>query len=102
MSESTLTAAQAREMTAAALKGPVIDGHLEALDKAIIDATKKGRSSIDPDVVLSQIRSNINLHDAATRQAVRLHYESKGFRWTDHPDPDPGHPGSRPYTTLGW
>ena len=34
------------------------------------------------------------------REAVIKHYHKNGFKITEHPNPDPGHPCS--YTTLEW
>ena len=36
------------------------------------------------------------------KKAVRMAVELNGYTWIDHPDPDPGSPTSRPYTTISW
>lgn len=37
-----------------------------------------------------------------TIKKIRNSLEDLGYLWIDHPDPDPGHPCSAPYTTLEW
>jgi len=34
--------------------------------------------------------------------AITAHFRKEGFKIVDHPDPDPGHPGSSEYTTMEW
>ena len=35
-------------------------------------------------------------------KAVRKHYLKNEYTIEDHPNPDPGHPCSRAYTTMEW
>ena len=95
-----MNADEARKITDDNLKGPAIEAYVEALDKLIGDVARKGKGAIDPMVVLYRIVSKTDGH--VPRDAVKKHYEARGYRWVDHVDPDPGHPASRPYTTLSW
>lgn len=36
------------------------------------------------------------------QEAVWRALTIEGYKVTHHPDPDPGHPGSGPYTTVSW
>ena len=35
-------------------------------------------------------------------KATKEKLVAMGYTWQSHPDPDPGHPCSRPYETLSW
>ena len=96
-----LTASEVRKLTSESLKGPVIEPIIDVIDNAIIEQAKNGNSSLHNPMQVGDLRKSFSLN-ADVEKAVRLHYESKGFKWVDHPDPDPGHPCSAPYTTLSW
>jgi hypothetical protein len=36
------------------------------------------------------------------QDALRKRLIAAGYAVVDHPDPDPGHPASGPYTTVSW
>jgi hypothetical protein len=36
------------------------------------------------------------------QDALRKRLIAEGYSVVDHPDPDPGHPASGPYTTVSW
>ena len=96
-----MKAEEAKSLTEKNLAGPVISKYIEYIDMRIKAAALKGKSSIhNPQSGSREEGLYYLLEDE--RKAVRLHYEQSGFTWTDHEDPDPGHPCSAPYTTLSW
>lgn len=96
----TITANTAREITQDSLKGPAIETFVSALTNEIKMVAKEGKSSFDPWGYIGSLRGRSP--STEEREAIRKHFENAGFKWEDHPDPDPGHPASRPYTTLSW
>lgn len=95
---SDIKAKTAREITN--LSGPVIEPFITVLGKEVRRVASQGKSSFDPWHYLSTLRSKSPT--VVEREAIRSHFLQSGFNWEDHPDPGPGHPCSRPYTTLNW
>ncbi len=95
-----MNAEEARRITQENLRGPAIEHFLRALDHKILEMAKCGKSSFDPWGYLASLRTPGPTTDE--RGAIRRHYVAAGYTFQDHPDPDPGHPCSRPYTTLSW
>lgn len=96
----TITAAQAKKITEENLKGPAIETFVSTLTNKVKMVAKEGKSSFDPWQYIGSLRGRSPSHDE--REAIKLHFIKAGFKWEDKPDPDPGHPASRPYTVLSW
>lgn len=96
----SFTAQMAKAITDENVKGPVIEPYIDVLVQAIRDAAKRGESSIDPWRTLSTSRLSSNAYKFEDH--IRRHFITNGFKWEDHPNPDPGHPASSSYTTLSW
>ena len=97
----TLNAEQARALTSKAL-GPdsqIIAPYMANIAQRICEEATKGRSElVHP---FSKIKG-MDYPSNDIEKAIRKALESQGFIWTDHADPDPGHPGSGPYSTVSW
>jgi hypothetical protein len=96
----TISAEEARKITQDNLRGPAIETFVSTLTNKIKMVAKEGKSSLDPWMYLSGLRGTQPTHEQ--REAIKLHFIKAGFKWTDNPDPDPGHPASRAYTTVSW
>lgn len=96
----SLTATDARKATEKHLATVVIKPVIESIDTAILRHAEQGKSEL-----INPLNAALDL-TASNRRAIELevrkHYERCGFKWVDHPDPDPGHPASAPYTSLSW
>lgn len=98
----SITAEEAKKLTDDSLRGPAVEKYLNHIDARIVSFAKLGKNSIhNPQVGFAFDGMEFYLNQNE-RKAVRIHYEKNGFTWTDHPDPDPGHPCGGPYTTLEW
>lgn len=95
-----LSAREARQLTEQSVTGPAIEQYVESLDKKILAVASEGKSGFDPWLHIGTLRGMSPSHEQ--REAIRKHYESAGYSWKDHPNPDPGHPASRDYTILSW
>ena len=95
-----IDANEARRITSNNLKGPAIKPFVSMLEARVKEVASKGGCSFDPWACIRSHRGTSPSGDQ--REAIRKHFEQAGFVWEDHPDPDPGHPASRPYTTLSW
>jgi hypothetical protein len=96
----TITADAARQITADNLRGPAIESFVSTLTQKIKMVASEGKSSFDPWSYLGSFRGK-----AATieqREAIKVHFIKAGFKWEDHPNPDPRYPGLWSYTTLSW
>lgn len=96
----TITADVARQITADNLRGPAIESFVSTLTQKIKMVASEGKLSFDPWLYLGSLRGTSATPEQ--REAIKVHFIKAGFRWEDHPDPDPGHPASRSYTTLSW
>lgn len=96
----TITADAARQITAKNLRGPAIESFVSTLTQKIKMVASEGESSLDPWQYLYSLPGTPATIEQ--REAIKVHFIRAGFRWEDHPDPDPGHYASRPYTTLSW
>lgn len=96
------TAKDARKMSDDNLKGPVIEKYINHIDNRIKKAAKEGKTSIhNPQA--GSANEGFDFYLGGDRfAAVERYYISIGYVIKDHPDPDPGHPCSSPYTTLSW
>jgi hypothetical protein len=95
-----MNAEEARQLSDAALKGPAIESFIETLETEIRQAAKKGRREIRPWECLAKLRMMDPTMEI--RDAIQRHFVAQGFTWKDHPNSDPGHPCSHPYSTLSW
>lgn len=96
----TLNAEDARKLTRENLRGPAIESFVATLNQKIKMVAAEGKSSFDPLAYLGSVRTTSP--SSEQREAIKLHFLEAGFQWQDFPDPDPGHPCSRPYTKLSW
>lgn len=80
------------------LKGPVVEPYLDAVYVAVKVAAQKGQRSIQPP--WASLRMPYPSSDAQEQVWLRLAQE--GYKVVHHPDPDPGYPGSGPYTVISW
>lgn len=92
-----MKAEHARQITLTNLKGPVIEPILTYVFTKIGQAAKEGRSEITNP--FTGIRTTVT---PAMEEAVVARLRQDGYKVTNHPDPDPGYPGSGPYTTVSW
>ena len=70
-------------------------------------AAEEGRSEIThpfmrPDNTYPELPKEMEWPRPEVQEAVWRALTIEGFKVTHHPDPDPGHPGSGPYTTVSW
>ncbi len=96
----TITAEQAKKITAENLKGPAIESFVSTLTVKIRLLASAGKSSFDPWGYIATLRGSYPTIEE--KDAIRKHFEAAGFKWQEHPNPDPGHPASRAYTTISW
>ena len=98
----SINAKAARELTEKNLHGEVIEDYVVQIDIRIQGACGEGVSKINhPDEGLKKGGIVVTL-STGVRNAIKAHYENRGFAYEDHPNPDPGDPRSRPYSTLSW
>ena len=91
----------ARELTRKSLKSKVITPYIDAINKRIKSTAMKGESEIINPHILVEEGFPIHLR-GTEKEVVRNFYEQKGFKWTEHHNPDPRNPCSGSYTTLTW
>jgi hypothetical protein len=92
-----MNAKEARALTNKNLMGPAIKEYMDVIHDHISMAAQRGESNITNPLYVGRKSVPFHLHEAVL-DALR----SEGFKIVDHPDPDPGHPASGPYTTLSW
>ncbi len=94
-----MNAQEARKITDAASETTDIQPILNYVYAQIKDAAKKKQCSIrDP---LSE-RVPVEWSRSEVKEAVYRALRAEKYTVTRHPDADPGHPCSRPYTTISW
>lgn len=94
-----------RNLTVNNLQGPVIGPWMDYIQAAILKAALAGRFTLTHPFMdrRSDVGSSVPEYPSPDMQkAIRKALEALGFTWTDHPDPDPGHPGSSPYSEISW
>ncbi|MEE9459651.1 MAG: hypothetical protein V3V84_07810 [Candidatus Bathyarchaeia archaeon] len=97
-----MKASEAREITEDSLKGPVIDKFCNYINIRIRKAAQLGKCSIyNPQVGDAKEGFSFYLKTEENK-AVRKYYQDDGYEWTEHADPDPGHPCGGAYTILSW
>lgn len=76
----------------------------EQVRERVLAAARKDRTSlIDPFIGLKLKGSELTFGPSAVQiEKLEQLCRNEGLRVVHHPDPDPGHPGSRPYTELFW
>jgi hypothetical protein len=94
-----MNAQKAKELTNQNLKGPAIEPFLSHIYKRIEEAASKGQFEIyHPFHGLER-----GIYPTITQQeAIWQKLREDGYAVNHFPDPDPGHPGSGPYTTISW
>lgn len=97
-----MKASEARKISAGYAQSVDVDklwDKLMARIKTIGETT--GRTElVDPWLGLNGDR--LGLPTREQQDALRKRLIAEGYEVVDHPDPDPGHPASRPYTTVSW
>jgi len=93
-------ATTARQLTETYLKGPDVESLIKTIDQRIAEAANKGHSHISMPDTGHQRDGKLYQLSVEERRALRKHYETRGFRWVDHPKT--GHPCCRDFTTLSW
>lgn len=92
-----MKASEAHDLARKQVRGPAIAHLLEHVHHVIKNAATAGKFSVqDP---LSSIRTMVMPEES---KAVYDALRKDGYTVVDHPEPDPGHPCSRPYTTVSW
>lgn len=79
------------------LQGPAIEPFLRDIHARIAAAAHKGDFSI-----MNPFHGLNPTPNFEQEKALKARLAADGYEWKDHPDPDRGHPCSRPYTTLSW
>ena len=96
-----MTPEDARRIATSNLHGPVIEPLLKHVHKRIAEAANKGRFEITHP--LQDLPTGVCKWPSVEEQeALWLALQKEGWKVTHHPDPDPGHPASGPYTTVSW
>ena len=98
----SINAKDARALTVKNLQGEVIEDYVVQIDKKIHVACAAGASKINHPASGLKKNGNLSLLSTGVREAIKAHYENRGFLYEEHPDPDPGHPCSGPYSSLSW
>lgn len=98
MRELTLTAANARALTERSLRSTLLAPLLAHVHGRIQKQAEKGHYSInDPHADFPG-----GWPDSHVLEALWSALREQGYRVYDHPDPDPGHPCSKPYIEVQW
>ncbi len=93
-----MNAKEAREIAETQLHGPVIAPYMEMIHQSIKSAAEAGRMSIShPFQGLA-----LTYPSAQQQDAIWAALSIEGYVVKHHPDPDPGHPASGPYTEIAW
>lgn len=96
-----MNANEARELARGNLSGVVIDPIVTRLIGQIRKAAEQGRFSLTIDWSSLSGPSSywVNTEE---REATFQRLRDMGYKVTQHPDPDPGHPCSHPYDEVSW
>ncbi len=96
----TISAKDAREITAKHLSGMTISKWVSVLTDEIRAKAKYGTNSLNPwkffDGQFSRSPNSME------KLAIKQHFTALGFVFEDHPEPQPGHPCCSAYTTMSW
>jgi len=95
---NTMTPAEAHALAESKLHGPVIAPLLAHVKHRIKEAAEKGQFQIAHP--LHGMGGGWVGHDQT--EALWLALQKEGWVVKHHPDPDPCHPASGPYTTISW
>lgn len=91
-----MNAGEARQLTKERT-GQAIQPIMDHIYGKIRQAAESGMREITD--LVSGLRTSVSYE---AQEAVYAELRKNGFVVTDHPSPDPGHPCSRPYTTVRW
>jgi len=92
-----MTPTEARALAESKLHGPVIAPLLAHVKGRIKEAADKGQFQI-----AHPLYGYKKWPDHEQTEALWLALQKEGWKVVHHPDPDPGHPASGPYTTVSW
>jgi hypothetical protein len=95
-----LSAAEARTLTTNCLTANVATDFLPLLLDRIRKTSIAGQFElVHP---FRQLETTTQAVTPVVEQELRRKLAELGYTVVDHPDPDPGHPGSSAYTTVSW
>ena len=94
-----MNAREARELANSKLKGTAIKPMMDYFHKRVEEAASEGKTNL---ISPFDERVPIDWHNPNVQKAVWLAIQNEGCEVVHHPDPGPGHPGSRPYTSVSW
>ena len=93
-----MDATEARKLSNVSLSGIIIQPFLKEIHDRIQTAAKNGKFEImDPFSSITGKYPTIEEQGAIMVELIKL-----GYKVVEHPNPDPGHPCSRSYTTISW
>ena len=94
-----ITPEDARKIAQSKLRGPVIAPLKEHVMQRICDAAEQGKFEIAYPLHGYPVQK---WPSSAELEALWTALLLEGWKVGHHPDPDPGHPASAPYTTISW
>lgn len=97
-----LSASEAEQMSKRALStdNEMMKPYMDHICFKIESAAEQGKREITHP--FSDLNKNTPYPSLEVQQAVRIGLQKLEYTWTNHPNPDPGHPGSAPYVTISW
>ena len=93
-----MNAYEARKITDESLKSSVIEPYMSFIYARIKSAAEAGRFSLPHPLT----GSAMPYPTTEQRDAIWAALTANGYKVKIHPDPDPGHPASGPYTEIYW
>lgn len=90
-----MNAKKAKQLSVKNTKTLIVYVYGKNIDARIKSAAQSGKNN----VIHPFLGLNLSYDK---KKALKLYYMNKGFNVIDHPDPDPGHPASRPFTEIKW
>jgi len=97
-----MKAEEARKITRENLKGPVIQPYLAFIYSQILQAAQNGQFSMANPFVCGERDEKLPWPSIDMEKVIFQKLTEEGYSVVQHPDPDPGHPCSAPYTTISW
>ena len=97
-----LSAEEARKRTNDALtsKTDLIKQYLKHIETKITIEIAKGNQEITHP--FTGLPGSFTYPHTNIKNAVKKAIEANGYTWTEYADPDPGYPGSGPYSKISW
>lgn len=96
-----MKASEARQLTSEYRNSVEVEPLWANLVERIKAAASEGKSTlVDPFIGIGGDR--LGMLSRSQQTALKLRLAAEGYLYEDHPDPDPGHPCSRAYSTISW